>query len=95
MEPAKPFALTGDPIFDRVHALVMGLAGPDRTPGWIGPETLLGQGGFHLDSVEFLEVMLACESEFGMTFDGDPTASLQALQTLGTLTSAVRARQRR
>jgi len=84
--------MTGDPTFDRVRALVTRVAGPERTPGWIGSETPLGQGGFHLDSVELLEVMLACEGELGMTFDGDPTASVQALQTLGTLTSAVRAR---
>jgi acyl carrier protein len=84
--------MTGDPTFDRVRALVGRLAGPERTPASIGPETPLSDGGFHLDSVELLEVMLACEGELGMTFDSDPTATVHALQTLGTLTSAVRAR---
>jgi acyl carrier protein len=85
-------AMTNDSTFDRVRALVVRLAGPDRTPRAIGPDTPLGQGGFHLDSVELLEVMLACESELGMLFDGDLTANVEALQTLSTLTLAVRVR---
>ena len=84
--------MTVDGAFDRVRAIVVRLAGPERTPASIGPETPLGERGFHLDSVELLEVMLACETEWGMTFDSDPAASVRALQTLGTLTSAVRAR---
>jgi acyl carrier protein len=83
---------TGDPTFDRVRALVVRLAGPDRTPARIAPDTPLGAGGFHLDSVELLEVMLACEEEMRMAFDSDPTANVRALENLGTLASAVRAR---
>jgi acyl carrier protein len=85
--------MTVDVTFDRVRAIVLRLAGPERTPAAIGPETPLGDGGFHLDSVELLEVLLACESEIGMTFDGDPTANVLALQNLETLASAVRARR--
>jgi acyl carrier protein len=86
--------MTFDPTFDRVLRLVARQAGPDRTPAVIGPETPLGEGGFHLDSVELLEVMLACESEMQIAFDGDPTANVRALHSLGTLTSAIRARTR-
>jgi len=86
--------MTVDPIFDRVRALVVRLAGPDRTPTSITPETPLGEGGFHLDSVELLDVMLACEDEMRIAFDGDPAANVRALESLKTLTSAVRERTR-
>ncbi len=86
--------MTDDEAFDRVLALVLRLAGPDRIPAPIGADTPLGEGGFHLDSVELLEVMLACEAELDIVFDADPAANARALTSLGTLAAAVRARAR-
>jgi acyl carrier protein len=84
--------MTADPILDRVRAVVVRLAGPDRIPARIGPDTPLAAGGFHLDSVELLDVMLACETELGVEFDGDPAENAHALTSLGTLAAAIRAR---
>ncbi len=83
--------MTVDPSFDRIRAIVVRVAGPDRRPATIGPETLLGEGGFWLDSVELLEVLLACEEEMGVTLEGDRGVGPQDLTSLGTLASVVRA----
>jgi acyl carrier protein len=45
------------------------VAGPSRTPPDSGPQTPLSGAGLRLDSVELLEVVVACECEFGIMFD--------------------------
>lgn len=55
-----------DEILPRVLAIVSRVAGPGRTPPGAGPETGLGEPGYWLDSVDVLEVVLACEHEFGV-----------------------------
>lgn len=58
-----------------VLTLATEIAGPTRTPASAGPETLLAAGGFGLDSVDLLELVLACEREFGVVLD--PAADLE------------------
>ncbi len=64
-------------------------------PAAAGPETPLGEGGFWLDSVEMLEVVVACEEEFAMTFDAGVPIAASALTSLAHLASAIRMRVER
>lgn len=74
---------------DAIRALVARVAGPSRTPPESGPDTPLSEGGFWLDSVELLEVVVACEGEFGITFDATKDFGAGAFETLGTLATLV------
>jgi len=77
-----------DPILRRVLAIVSRVAGPGRTPPDAGPETGLGEQGYWLDSVDMLEVVIACEHEFGvvLTDPADLTGkSLTSVRTLAEL----------
>jgi hypothetical protein len=56
--------MTGDSPVDRVQAIVTRIARPDRTPPDAGAATPLGEGGFHLDSVDLLQ--MACAEHFGI-----------------------------
>jgi acyl carrier protein len=84
-----------DPLLDAVRSLVTRVAGPSRTPAESGPGTPLSGGGFWLDSVELLEVVIACEGELGVTFDAMQDLSGEAVATLGGLTELVRAKRAR
>lgn len=53
----------------RLVAILTRVAGPDRTPDRVGPETLINEGGFWLDSADLLEVVLACEDAFSVNLD--------------------------
>ena len=72
-------------LLDAMRALVTRVAGPSRAPAESGPDTPLSEDGFWLDSVEMLEVVVACESEFGITFDATRDFVGDAFATLGTL----------
>lgn len=61
--------MTLDRVLDRVVAIVARIAGPQRIPPDATPDTPLGEAGYWLDSVDLLEVTIACEHEFGVTFD--------------------------
>jgi acyl carrier protein len=80
-----------DPVLDAIRALVERVAGPSRTPAEAGPETRLTEG-YWLDSVELLEVLIACESEFGIAFHDTCDFENGALDTLGTFTYLVRSK---
>jgi acyl carrier protein len=60
----------------RVVREVRRIAGPSRTPADAGPDTPLTEGGFELDSVEILELIVATELAFDIEID--PTALLPA-----------------
>jgi len=53
-----------DAVLPRVLSVVSRIAGPGRTPPDAGPGTGLSGPGYWLDSVDLLEVVLACEREF-------------------------------
>jgi acyl carrier protein len=80
-----------DPLLDAIRALVERVAGPSRTPAHAGPDTRLAEG-YWLDSVELLEVLIACETAFGIVFDDTRDLEGRALDTLGTLTNLVRSK---
>jgi acyl carrier protein len=83
--------VTHDPLLESIRSLVERVAGPSRTPLHAGPDTRLTEG-YWLDSVELLELVIACESRFGITFDDTRDFENGNLKTLGTLTHLVRSK---
>lgn len=81
------------PSFDQVHAIVAEIAGADRCPPGAGTDTPLRDGGFWLDSASLLEVIMACEAEFGVAFDPDTDFTDEALATVGALFSVIQAKR--
>ena len=83
--------MSDDATLARVEAIVAAVAGPLRQPESAGPDTPLGESGFWLDSVDLLEIVLACEREFDVVFDPDLVAgSLVTARTLADLIRSVR-----
>jgi acyl carrier protein len=79
-----------DPLFVEVRALVEKIAA-HRAPADVGWDTRLGDD-FWLDSIEMLEMLIACETTFGVAFDGRSDFESGALDTLGNLTDLVRSK---
>ena len=79
-------------VLDRVQALVVGIAGLDRTPPDAGPDTALTDGGFWLDSVSLLEVIIACEAEFGVALDSQVDLTADTLTTARKLADLIERR---
>lgn len=52
--------MTGDALTARVLAIVAEVAGPNRAPADVGPDTALAEGGFWLESAGLLEVVERC-----------------------------------
>ena len=46
--------------------------------------------GFWLDSIATLEVIVACEEEFGVTFDGQTELTGASLSTVRSLAGVIR-----
>jgi acyl carrier protein len=80
-----------DPLLEAVRAIIERVAGPDRTPPASSADTPLADG-FWLDSVELLEVLVACETEFGILLDESSVIEAGAFGTLGSLADLVRFR---
>jgi len=80
-----------DPILERVKAIVTRIAGPTRTPTYIGGDTPLGEGGLWLDSLDLFEAILACEEGFGVQIDAEANATAEALHTVQGLADLIRA----
>ncbi len=81
--------MTNDRVLQQVRAIVTHIAGPSRVPPNIDPDTPLGEGGFWLDSVDVLEVMIACEQAFGVSFDGRLDLHPETLSTVRALSDAI------
>jgi len=79
-------------LLRRVQDLVARRAGPTRTPPDASPDTPLGADGFWLDSLDLVEVVVACEQEFGVTFEGESDLTESALRTVRTLAELIRAK---
>jgi acyl carrier protein len=56
-------------VLARVLELAGRLPGARRPPEVPGPDTPLADGGFWLDSVGLLELIVACEEAFGICVD--------------------------
>ena len=80
-----------DPIVRRVQAIVAGVAGP-RAPVDATADTPLGEDGFWLDSIATLELIVACEEEFGVVFDGHSELTDAALRTVRSLAELIRSK---
>jgi acyl carrier protein len=76
-------------VLARVQALAARIAGPARTPPDAGPDTPLGDGGFWLDSVDLVEVIVACETEFAVSFEGETDLTAESMGTVRTLADLV------
>ena len=74
---------------DAIRVLVVRMAGTSRAPEASGADTPLSDGGFWLDSVELLELVVACEETFGITFEATRDFDAGAFATLGTLAALI------
>jgi acyl carrier protein len=86
--------MTDDRCVERVQAIVERVAGPARSVPGAGPDTRLADDGFWLDSAAMLEVVLACEEEFGIVFDWEAELSPEVLDTIRSLAEAIRRKTR-
>jgi acyl carrier protein len=87
--------MLGASTVDRVLGVVAAVAGPERMPAVTGPDTPLREGGFWLDSLGLLEVVMGCEAEFGLDFDPATDFSEAALATVGSLAAVIERRRGR
>ena len=92
--------LPRDRVLSRIVALAVGIAGHGRGPSSPDSLTPLGQGGFWLDSVDMLELVLACEVEFAVTFEavdlaGPALDNIEGLADLVLAKLTLRARSER
>jgi acyl carrier protein len=76
-------------ILDRVQVIVARVAG-DRAPAKASPDTPLDDQGYGLDSVDVLELLLACEEEFGVRLDEDLDLAADALRSSRSLADLIR-----
>ena len=79
-----------DRLPEQVLAIVMSVAGPDRTPPTADPDTPLRDGGFWLDSLPMVEIVLACEAHFRVALDDEWDTSHEALFTARTMAEVIR-----
>lgn len=87
MEPGRG----DDAVLDAVREVVARIAGPSRTPAEVTRDTRLAND-YWLDSVELLEVVIACETMFDVVFDAERDAAAHAFDTLGSLADLIRTR---
>lgn len=73
--------MTNDSVLERVQRIVVQIAGPVRTPPDAGPDTPLREAGFRLDSIDLIEMIVACEQEFAVIFAGEADLTPEALTT--------------
>lgn len=75
-----------------VLAILARVAGAGRVPGEPGPGTPL-RDGYWLDSMELLDVVLACEQHFGVEFVEGIDLTPENLATVGTLVDLIERRR--
>ena len=83
-----------DPVLGRVQAIVAEIAGPRRALPDAGPHTPLGEHGYWMDSVDVLEVVMACEHEFGIELVDKDDLTGETLASVGALAELVRRKLR-
>ena len=77
-----------DETLIRTRAIIERIAGPQRTPANVTRATRLTDG-FWLDSVELLEVVIACEEEFGIVFSESGDLDATQMDTIGSLADVI------
>ena len=75
-----------------LRAIVTCVVGAARMPAGVSADTPLSDGGLWLDSMELLQVVLACETQFGITFQPAEDLIGDGLSTFGTLVDVIRRR---
>ena len=78
-----------DHVLARVLAILSSVAGADRVPQGAGAHTPLGEKGYWLDSLDMLEVILACEHEFPIILADADELTEEALATVGSLAALI------
>jgi acyl carrier protein len=79
-------------VLASVLDIVVGIAGPNRTPPDPGTSTRLWEGGFWLDSIDLLDLMFACDETFGRVFERMPRTVMADIRTVGDLVAVIEAR---
>jgi acyl carrier protein len=87
--------MTEPSVVDRVLKIVADVAGPSRTPPDAGAGTPLCDGGFWLDSLALLELVMACEAEFDFDFDPGTEIAQAKRATVGSLAAIITERRPR
>jgi acyl carrier protein len=81
-------------VVEELRTIVARVVGARRVPADTGAGTVLRDGGLWLDSMELLQVVIACEAQFGITFKPAEDLLGDGLETLGTLAGVIRRRSR-
>lgn len=81
-------------VVEGLRAIVARVVGARRVPADAGAGTVLRDGGLWLDSMELLQVVIACEAQFGIIFKPAEDLLGDGLETLGTLAGVIRRRSR-
>ena len=84
--------MSSDEVLSRVLEIVLRTAGAHRTPAGAPEQTALGEGGFWLDSVELLEIVVACEQAFGVELDPDTDLTQEGLKDARALARRIEAK---
>lgn len=92
MPPERP--LSTDTTLARLLDIVVQISGPSRVPPDPEASTPLWGGGFWLDSIDLLDLMLACDAAFGPVFASAPRSVMAGIKTVGDLVAIIEARPR-
>ena len=82
-------------LLDALRELAARIIGAARMPADTNADTPLGEGGLWLDSMGLLELIVACEDEFGITFEPGEDLAGHELDTLGTFAKVIERRSPR
>ncbi len=79
-------------LIERLCRVIGAVVGASRVPADVGIDTPLGDRGLWMDSVETLQVLLASEAEFGITFEPAEDLAGDGVLTVGALAAIIRRR---
>jgi acyl carrier protein len=79
-------------LLDRLRGVITRVVGATRIPADVSADTGLADGGLWLDSMDLLQVVLASEVEFGITFKPAEDLLGGGLETLRTFAELIRRR---
>ncbi len=80
-------------LIEALRTIVARVVGASRAPADMSPDTPLGEGGLWLDSLELLQVVIASEAQFEITFAPGQDLVDARLKTLGTLAEMIDGRR--
>jgi len=87
--------MDSEKLLDALRELAARVMGSARMLAGTSADTPLGEGGLWLDSMGLLELIVACEVEFGITFEPGEDLVGHELDTLGTLAKVIERRSPR